>query len=171
MDGKALRFSEECGPYAGMVYRHCLHMLSRPEEAEDAAQESMLRAFRAYDGYRGEGTATWLYRIAHNTCLDILRSARWKRESLPYDELPETADPSPTPEEAYQKRSRREQLWQAVEQLPTDQQVILSLYYGENASYEALSRLLKLPEGTVKSRLNRAKAHLRQILGQEDAAF
>ena len=35
MDGKAQRFSEECGPYAGMVYRHCLHMLSRPEEAED----------------------------------------------------------------------------------------------------------------------------------------
>ena len=55
MDEKAQRFSEECGPYAGMVYRHCLHMLSRPEEAEDAAQESMLRAFRAYDGYRGEG--------------------------------------------------------------------------------------------------------------------
>ena len=84
MDEKAQRFSEECGPYAGMVYRHCLHMLSRPEEAEDAAQESMLRAFRAYDGYRGEGTATWLYRIAHTTCLDILRSARWKRETLPY---------------------------------------------------------------------------------------
>ena len=116
MDEKAQRFSEECGPYAGMVYRHCLHMLSRPEEAEDAAQESMLRAFRAYDGYRGEGTATWLYRIAHNTCLDILRSARWKRETLPYDGLPETVDPSPTPEDVYQKRSRQEQLWQAVEQ-------------------------------------------------------
>ena len=162
----------------GLVERHrtalvrmCCLCLGDASLAEDAAQESMLRAFRAYDGYRGEGTATWLYRIAHNTCLDILRSARWKRESLPYDELPETADPSPTPEEAYQKRSRREQLWQAVEQLPTDQQVILSLYYGENASYEVLSRLLKLPEGTVKSRLNRAKAHLRQILGQEDAAF
>lgn len=168
---QAQAFERLCAPYSAMVYRHCLHMLKDPHEAEDAAQESMLRAFRAYDGYRGEGTATWLYRIAHNTCLDILRSARWKRESLPYDELPETADPSPTPEEAYQKRSRREQLWQAVEQLPTDQQVILSLYYGENASYEALSRLLKLPEGTVKSRLNRAKAHLRQILGQEDAAF
>ena len=171
MDEKAQRFSEECGPYAGMVYRHCFHMLSRPEEAEDAAQESMLRAFRAYDGYRGEGTATWLYRIAHNTCLDILRSARWKREALPYDELPETADPSPTPEDVYQKRSRQEQLWQAVEQLPTDQQVILSLYYGENQSYEALSRLLKLPEGTVKSRLSRAKENLRRVLGQEDAKF
>ena len=164
-------FEQLCAPYSAMVYRHCLHMLGNPHEAEDAAQESMLRAFRAYDGYRGEGTATWLYRIAHNTCLDILRSARWKRESLPYDELPETADPSPTHEEAYQKRSRREQLWQAVEQLPTDQHVILSLYYGDYASYEALSRLLKLPEGTVKSRLHRAKAHLRQILGQEDAAF
>ena len=82
MDEKAQRFSEECGPYAGMVYRHCLHMLSRPEEAEDAAQESMLRAFRAYDGYRGEGTATWLYRIAHNTCLDILPMTGFRRRSI-----------------------------------------------------------------------------------------
>ena len=79
MDEKAQRFSEECGPYAGMVYRHCLHMLSRPEEAEDAAQESMLRAFRAYDGYRGEGTATWLYRIAANKVVDARRRARARR--------------------------------------------------------------------------------------------
>ena len=47
MDEKAQRFSEECGPYAGMVYRHCLHMLSRPEEAEDAAQRARRRGFGA----------------------------------------------------------------------------------------------------------------------------
>ena len=58
-----------------------------------------------------------------------------------------------------------------MEQLPTDQQVILSLYYGENQSYEALSRLLKLPEGTVKSRLSRARENLRKVLGQGDAKF
>lgn len=49
--------------------------------------------------------------------------------------------------------------------------MILSLYYGENQSYEALSRLLKLPEGTVKSRLSRAKENLRKVLGQGDATF
>ena len=77
MDEKAQRFSEECGPYAGMVYRHCLHMLSRPEEAEDAAQETFLKAYRALDSFRGEcDEKTWLMRIAINTCRDMRRS-RW----------------------------------------------------------------------------------------------
>ena len=65
-------FERLCAPYSGMVYRHCLHMLGNPHEAEDAAQESMLRAFRAFDGFRGDAVASWLFRIAHNTCLDIL---------------------------------------------------------------------------------------------------
>ena len=69
-------FERLCAPYSGMVYRHCLHMLGNPHEAEDAAQESMLRAFRAFDAFRGDAVASWLFRIAHNTCLDILKSAR-----------------------------------------------------------------------------------------------
>ena len=64
-------FERLCAPYSGMVYRHCLHMLGNPHEAEDAAQESMLRAFRAFDGFRGDAVASWLFRIAHNTCLDL----------------------------------------------------------------------------------------------------
>ena len=63
-------FERLCAPYSGMVYRHCLHMLGNPHEAEDAAQESMLRAFRAFDAFRGDAVASWLFRIAHNTCLD-----------------------------------------------------------------------------------------------------
>ena len=78
-------FERLCAPYSGMVYRHCLHMLGNPHEAEDAAQESMLRAFRAFDAFRGDAVASWLFRIAHNTCLDILKSARVRRESLTLD--------------------------------------------------------------------------------------
>ncbi|MEG0901719.1 MAG: sigma factor, partial [Clostridia bacterium] len=58
----AERFSECCAPYAGMVYRHCLHMLRTPHDAEDAAQEAMLRAFRAYGDFHGTAVATWLFR-------------------------------------------------------------------------------------------------------------
>ena len=53
-------FERLCAPYSGMVYRHCLHMLGNPHEAEDAAQESMLRAFRAFDAFRGDAVASWL---------------------------------------------------------------------------------------------------------------
>lgn len=155
------RFASECGPYAPMVYRHCLHMLKRREEAEDAAQESMLRAFRAYDRYRSAGVASWLFRIAHNTCLDVLKSARVQRETWLDDSAPEPVEPSPTPEEAYLTNAAKSALWNAVAQLPLEQQTLLQLYYGENLSYQEIGKATALPEGTVKSRLNRAKSALR----------
>lgn len=156
------RFTSECAPYAPMVYRHCLHMLRNTHEAEDAAQESMLRAFRAYGRYRGDGVASWLYRIAHNTCLDVLKSARMKRSALLPQEGDEPRDPSPNPEEKYLDTADREALWAEVQKLPLEQQTLLSLYYGENMSYQELSAALSLPEGTVKSRLSRAKEALRK---------
>ncbi|MDD3334260.1 MAG: sigma-70 family RNA polymerase sigma factor [Eubacteriales bacterium] len=157
----AERFTTECQPYASMVYRHCLHMLKRPEEAEDAAQESMLRAFRSYERYRGDGTATWLYRIAHNTCLDVLKSSRVKKESLLAENAPETPDVSPNPEEMYIARSRQEALWAAVSELSIEQQTLLNLFYGDGMSYQEMAAATGLAEGTIKSRLSRAKDALR----------
>lgn len=164
---QAQRFTEMCAPYASMVYRHCLLMLKNPAEAEDAAQESMLKAFRALGNYRGEGVAGWLHRIAHNTCLDILKSARNQRESLLPEDAPELPDESPTPEEVYQQRAEKERLWTAVRQLPLEQQTILSLYYGESMKLPQIAQALGLPEGTVKSRMSRAKTNLSKILSKE----
>ena len=168
----AERFGELCEPYSAMVYRHCLHMLKNHHDAEDAAQEAMLRAFRAFPGFRGSGVATWLYRIAHNTCLDILKSARRKRETATLDEWREVhgdpVDPSRTPEESYARAAADEALWQAVMRLPEEQQTLLSLFYGEGMSYDELARATGLRGGTVKSRLSRAKAALREKLEFSD---
>lgn len=156
-------FEQRCAPYAGMVYRHCLHMLKNVHEAEDAAQESMLRAFRAYPSFRGKGVASWLYAIAHNTCLDVLKSARYRRETATLDDPEHTFDQSSgglTPEEAYVKKAGDEQLWQLVSTLSQEQQTILALYYGEEMTYEEIARATGTRIGTVKSRLNRAKEAL-----------
>lgn len=157
-------FAEVCGPYAPMVYKHCLLMLKRPVEAEDAAQEAMLKAYRSFGEYRGEGVARWLYRIAHNTCLDVLKSARVKHETQWDDEAPEPRDPTSTPEEAYQQKAEQERLWAAVSRLPEEQQAVISLYYGENLDYQKIAKALGIASGTVKSRLNRAKDALKKIL-------
>ena len=161
-------FEEVCAPYSAMVYRHCLHMLRDAHEAEDAAQESMLRAWRAFDRYRGSGAATWLFRIAHNTCLDVLKSARMRHETPVFEDWREThgdpADPSATPEESYLRASEDDRLWQAVLTLPPEQQTLIMLYYGENMSYEDIARAAGLRMGTVKSRLNRAKETLKKRL-------
>ena len=156
-------FTQQVICHQTSLFRTARAILSSDEDAEDAVQEAILSAYTRLDTLRDpEKFKPWLLRILVNQCYTL------RRQEKPTVDLTEVADILPA-----ETRDTAESLTlrQAVEQLPTDQQVILSLYYGENASYEALSRLLKLPEGTVKSRLNRAKAHLRQILGQENAAF
>ena len=164
------RFEERCAPYAGMVYRHCLHMLKNTHEAEDAAQETMLRAFRAYSSFRGKGVASWLYAIAHHTCLDVLKSARYRREMLTVNDPDnpfECADHSPTPEAAYVQKAEDEQLWQLILELSEEQQTILSLYYGEQMTYEQIAKATGVRVGTVKSRLSRAKEALAKKLEEK----
>ncbi len=166
-DTSAEAFERRCGPYAPMVYRHCLHMLRHPQEAEDAAQESMLRAFRAFESLSGDGVATWLFRIAHNTCLDILKSARMRRQQPMPEGWEETADPAPQPDERYVQKAGREELWQMVSRLKPEQQVLLDLYYGQQLSYEEMAAATGLAAGTVKSRLSRARDALRTLLEAE----
>lgn len=166
-ESRTQQFERRCGPYAPMVYRHCLHMLRHPQEAEDAAQESMLRAFRAFDTLTGDGVATWLFRIAHNTCLDILKSARMRHQVPMPEGWEEAPDSSPTPYQVYERRSEKEALWAAVGWLEEDQQVLLDLYYGQQMSYQEMADATGLPIGTLKSRLSRAREALRHLLEWE----
>lgn len=163
-------FTTLCAPFEGLVYRHCLQMLKNPSDAQDAAQEAMLRAWRAMPGFRaGSGVATWLFRIAHNVCLDWLRSPR-NRAGLSLEALRDEGydppDTNPDPESRYLTHSERERLDAAVARLPADQQTLLLLRYGDGLPYDQLSQALQLNPGTVKSRLNRVKEKLQRLLDQ-----
>jgi RNA polymerase sigma-70 factor (ECF subfamily) len=111
--------------------------------------------------------ARWLYRIAHNTCLDILKSARVKHETQWDDDAPEPSDPALNPEENYQQKAEQHRLWDAVSRLPEEQRAVIALYYGENLNYEQIASALGVASGTVKSRLNRAKEALKKILEEK----
>jgi len=167
--GDADAFAELCMPFSGMVYRHCLHILEKPADAEDAAQETMLRAYRAIGRFTGSsGMATWLYRIAHNTCLDMLKKPQRRRENVSMEQLRdagvEPAASMETPEDCYLRDEESRLLVAAIAQLPQDQQLLLNLRYGQGMSYEDLARATGLRDGTVKSKLNRAKARLHILL-------
>lgn len=169
MQGDADAFGTLVGPYEGLVYRQCLLLLKNPADAQDAAQETMLRAYRAMPRFLGlSSVPTWLYRIAHNVCLDWLKRPRTRRENASLDGMAEAgfdpADPAPTPEDAYVQQSDRARLREALLRLPADWQALLLLRYGEGLSYEAIARALRLREGTVKSRLNRAKEKLHALM-------
>ena len=101
MQGDADAFGTLVGPYEGLVYRQCLLLLKHPADAQDAAQETMLRAYRAMPRFLGlSSVPTWLYRIAHNVCLDWLKRPRTRRENTSLDGMAEAgfdpADPAPT---------------------------------------------------------------------------
>ncbi len=167
--GDAEAFTALCAPYEGMVYRHCLQMLRNPADAQDAAQEAMLRAYRAMPRFLGRSKpATWLFRIAHNVCLDWLKRPQTRNPGTSLEALRENGyepqDEAPSPEDAYLQSSRRQALRDAVTALPLDMQTLLTLRYGEGMSYEELANATGLNPGTVKSRLSRAKEKLHALL-------
>lgn len=168
-DGNADAFERLCAPYESLVYYHCLSLLRSQEDAQDAAQESMLRAYRAMPGFRGgSGVATWLYRIAHNVCLDMLRKRGAGQEPTSLDELREQGFDAPaeekTPDERYETHAELERLWAVVQALPEDLRVMLYLRHRKGYSYEELSEAMGMPMGTVKSKLGRARERIRKQL-------
>ncbi len=164
--GDADAFIALCAPLEGMVYRHCLQMLKNPADAQDAAQEALLRAFRAIRTFEERSElATWLFKIAHNISLDFLKRAYRQRESASLEDMREQGfEPQAngaSPEDAYVRASERDALREAVAALPERQQALLSLRYGDGMSYEQIARAMSLTLGTVKSALNRAREDLR----------
>ena len=134
------------------LYRAALAILGDPQEAEDAVQDAFLAFLeKAPDDLEHPGA--WLMRVAVNSCRSRLRRA-WRRE-LP---LPDTL-PAPGPEE----RQELEELFA----LPPEDRAVIHLFYYEGLSTGEIARLTGQAEGTVRSRLSRARARLRRLLEGE----
>ena len=134
-------------------------MLSH-DDAEDAVQEGFLHAFRALERFRPEQAfGAWLHRIVANAALDIAR----RRKVRDADELPETlSSPHRDPAEADELRVR---LAQAMGTLGERQRAVIVLHDVEGYKHAEIGSLLGIPEGTARSDLHHARAHLRRLLG------
>ena len=158
-------------PLEGRIWRICWHYTGEREAASDCAQETMLKIWRSLDSYRGDcAFETWVYRIAANCCLDAIRKAKRDRsESIePLREAGfDPPDPEPGTEDKVIAADRRQRLREGIAQLPEDQREALVMTQLEKIPYEEAAGLLGTTEGTVKSRVNRAKARLREILSEE----
>ena len=162
------------GAFAELVRRHaprvralCKATLGGPGEAEDAAQESFLKAHRALGRFTGEASfATWLHRIAVNHCLDILRSAV-RRRSDSLDAMLEAdasalgralAEPS-----SAQALEDRDTIARLLSRLPPEQRLALTLREMEGLSYEEIAVSMSCSVDSVKARLRRARAELLEM--------
>lgn len=158
-----------------LVYSLALRMLHDPQAAEDAAQDTFLAAFRRFHDFRGENARAWVLRIATNTCYDALRRAgRRPTVSLEppdrEDAVPlEVADPSRGPEDSALASERERALGALLMELAPEHRSVLILSDVHGLSYEEIAEATGASLGTVKSRLSRARARMRELLkGQRE---
>ena len=170
--GSAEAFEQLYNENQSRVYALALRMCGNEQDALDVSQEAFLKAYRSIDGFRGDcAFSTWLYRLTANAATDLLRSRKsGKLVSLEALQEQETGfdppDDAPTPEEETEKRETFSELSEALMQLSEDSRKILLLREIGGMSYEELAAELCLEPGTVKSRLNRARAKLCTLMGR-----
>ena len=144
------------GEYQGKVFRLAYSILGNRARAEDAAQESFLRVWRAIETYNGRAAvSTWLYAITRNTSLS-LREYHARRETTALDAI---AEPPANVERG--KPDEEQELWNLVAELPEPYRQAILLFHMEEKSYEEVAAMLGIPVGTVKTHLHRA----RKLLG------
>lgn len=169
--GNVNDFEKLVTAYEKNVYNIALRMVGDPEDAADMTQETFIKAYRSLSGFRGDSKfSSWLYRIASNVCLDFLRSrSRHPQVSLSTVDEDDRAtfelpDMRQNPEEQLMKKLGMEAVRRGLEQLPEQQRQILVLRELGGLSYAELAQTLGLEEGTVKSRIFRARKRLCALL-------
>ena len=149
-------FQKAAERYLDMVYRIALNYFRSPQDAEDAAQETMLRLWRTDTNFEGEDhLRRFLVRVTLNVCRDFSRSP-WRKRTVPLESCREPEFSTP----------ERTELYRAVMGLPAKYRLPLYLYYFEGYAVAEVGQLLDLNPSTVQTRLARARAKLKKELGE-----
>ena len=143
-------------------------MCRNPADAEEAAQEAFLAAWQGLPFFRGDASfSTWLYRLASNACVDVLRrEVRHQAASSLDDEdaAIDLPDGSLSPHDEAERAELRQHIENGLAALPPDYRQVLILRELHQRSYDEIADILSLDLGTVKSRINRGRKRLRKIL-------
>ena len=142
------------------VVRLGIAMFADETEAEEAAQQTFFKAYKAWDSFEGRSSVrTWLYRIAINVCRRNL-TTRKRFQAERFESHSEPTHPATDPREERMK----EKVSQALKQLAPPHRLILTLFCIDGMKHQEIARIFDVPEGTVWSRLHKAKQELRKEL-------
>ena len=161
-------FEAEVRPLYRRLYGAALRLCGDSDTACDLCQEALVKAFRARDRFRpGAALFPWLLRILRNTYLDQVRSARARHERREQDgEFDRRGQPAPQLE-SLARREYRQHLEAGLARLPEHQSMVLIAVDIEGLDYAEAASVMDLPIGTVRSRLNRARAALRHLVAKQ----
>jgi RNA polymerase sigma-70 factor, ECF subfamily len=173
VQGDLEAFNQLVLSYQDMAYNHARALLGDPDSAEDAIQDSFIKAFQNLNGFRGGSFRGWLLRIVTNSAYDMLRrSGRRPTQPLfPEDEDGEEiespawlADPNASVQETVERDEESKRLYQLLDELPEVYRSVLTLIDLHELDYLEAAQALKVPLGTVKSRLARARSQMQAKL-------
>ena len=162
------------------AYQYAFRLTRNPEEASDVVADAFVRVFNALHNFKGQSAfTTWMYRILTNCYLDARKRER-NRVTTSLETVLRTQDgevekqiedPSASPYDDTERIVRERSIESAVALLPEYQRAMIVMYHAESMTYEEIAAALDLPVGTVKSRLNRARVSLRELLIKDEELF
>ena len=159
--------------YQKKIFNLAYRIVGNYDDAGDQAQEALIRIFKSIANFKEQSSfSTWVYRITTNVCLDEIRRKKNKR-TLSLDEEIHFEDgemkrqiisDDPLPDEIAEREELRSIVSSAIESLPEEQRIVITLRDIQGLSYEEIAEVLDCPSGTVKSRINRARQALKIVL-------
>lgn len=170
LQGRPEAFGQLVTRYQDRLYGTLVTMLGSAEDARDVAQEAFVQAYQKLDSFRGQSAFySWLFRIALNSSVDLHR--RQRRPTVSIDAAREQTGTEPTdfhpetsPSFSIERTERQELVKTALAKLSPEYRQVLVLKEMEDMKYEEIAALVKIPVGTVRSRIHRGRAELKEIL-------
>ena len=167
-EGDQGAFEELVRLYEKRVLALTQRMCKNPEDAAETAQEAFFAAWQGLGSFRGDSSfSTWLYRLASNACVDLLRREGRRQAAVSLDDEELNLDvpsPMPSPQEEAERRELGEQIEAGLRALPPEYRAVLVLREMQQLRYDEISQVLGLDVGTVKSRISRGRKKLRAFL-------
>ena len=165
--------------YEARAYQYAFRLTRNAEEASDVSSEAFVRVYHALPNFKGQSAfGTWIYRILTNCFLDMRKKDKGRTVSLETTIRTEEGeierqieDTSGTPQDKLERDERIRRVQRAVRALPEYQRAMIVMFHAESMTYEDIASALDLPIGTVKSRLNRARLTLRELLARDEELF
>lgn len=164
--GNANAYAALVSKYKDMTFTLALRMVGNREDAEEVAQDTFVKAYKALDSFKGTSKfSTWLYRIVYNTSLDYIKKQKRVVLSEHIDEVNEADIGSMQNALTYiEEKEKKEMIEKALLQVPEDERVLLTLFYFEELSLKEISEIVNISYDNVKIKLYRSRKKLFHIL-------
>jgi len=161
-------FEETMLPHLDAAHNLARWLLRNEQDAQDVVQEAYLRAFKSFGGFHGSNGRAWLLTIVRNTSYTLLKKNRAVDLTTTFDEEIHASDhESVSPAAILERAEDAELIGKAMDELPAEFREILILRHQQDLSYKEIGEILRIPPGTVMSRLARARAKLREYLAAQ----